>query len=126
MQADKLVSKSTYPESASNHEWARFLFYLGRIKAVQLDYSAALKHLVQALRKSPQHAAIGFKQTVHKLTIVVELLLGDLPERSTFHQATLKRSLAPYFQLTQGIFLRVYNCTRNFLQRLTKRSIRPL
>jgi len=57
---------------------------------------------VQALRKAPQHAAIGFKQTLQKLTVTVELLLGDIPERSTFYQATLKRSLAPYFLLTQG------------------------
>jgi len=28
-QADKLVSKATFPESASNNEWARYLFYLG-------------------------------------------------------------------------------------------------
>lgn len=101
-KADRLVSKSTYPEMASNNEWARYLFYLGRIKAVQLDYSAAQKHLLQALRKAPQHAAVGFKQTVQKLAITVELLLGDIPERSVFHQATLKKCLAPYFQLTQG------------------------
>ena len=31
-QADKLVSKSTFPESASNNEWARFLFYLGKCR----------------------------------------------------------------------------------------------
>jgi 26S proteasome regulatory subunit N3 len=104
-QADKLVSKSVFPETASNNEWARYLYYLGRIKAVQLDYSAAHKHLVQALRKAPQHAAIGFKQTVQKLTVTVELLLGDIPERSIFHQATLKRSLAPYFKLTQAVRL---------------------
>ena len=29
-QADKLVSKSTFPDSASNNEWARFLYYLGK------------------------------------------------------------------------------------------------
>lgn len=29
-QADKLVSKSTFPESATNNEWARFLYYLGK------------------------------------------------------------------------------------------------
>ena len=29
-QADKLVSKSTFPETASNNEWARFLYYLGK------------------------------------------------------------------------------------------------
>ncbi len=28
-QADKLVNKSTFPELASNNEWARFLYYLG-------------------------------------------------------------------------------------------------
>ena len=39
-------------------------FIVGRIKAVQLDYTEAHKNLVQALRKAPQHTAIGFKQTV--------------------------------------------------------------
>ena len=97
------MSKITFPEMASNNEWARHYYYLGRIKAVQLDYSAAQKHLLQALRKAPQHAAVGFKQTVQKLAITVELLLGDIPERSVFHQATMKKCLAPYFELTQGM-----------------------
>jgi len=105
-QADRLVSKSTYPETmASNNELARYLYYLGRIKAVQLDYSNAQKHLLHAMRKAPQHSAIGFKQTVQKLLVTVELLLGDIPERSTFQQTHLKRSLAPYFQLTQAVRL---------------------
>jgi len=104
-QADRLVSKSTYPEMASNNEWARYLFYLGRIKAIQLDYSSAQRHLLQALRKAPQHAAVGFKQTVQKLAITVELLLGDIPERSVFQQTALKKCLAPYFQLTQAVRL---------------------
>lgn len=102
-QADKLVNKSVFPETASNNEWARFLYYLGRIKAAKLEYSVAHKHLIQALRKAPQHAAIGFRQTVQKLIIVVELLLGDIPERQIFRQAALRRSLAPYFQLTQAV-----------------------
>ncbi|EDW90368.1 probable 26S proteasome non-ATPase regulatory subunit 3 [Drosophila yakuba] len=104
-QADKLVKKSVYPESASNNEWARFLYYLGRIKAAKLEYSDAHKHLVQALRKSPQHAAIGFRQTVQKLIIVVELLLGNIPERVVFRQAGLRQSLGAYFQLTQAVRL---------------------
>lgn len=102
-QADKLVNKSVFPETASNNEWARFLYYLGRIKAAKLEYSVAHKHLIQAMRKAPQHAAIGFRQTVQKLVIVVELLLGDIPERQIFRQAALRRSLAPYFQLTQAV-----------------------
>ncbi|CAG0894497.1 unnamed protein product [Darwinula stevensoni] len=102
-QADKLVSKSVFPEVASNNEWARFLFYLGRIKAIQLEYSEARKHLLQALRKAPQHTAVGFKQTVQKLAITVELLLGDIPERQVFRHASMRKSLAPYFQLTQAV-----------------------
>lgn len=102
-QASKLVSKSTFPEIASNNEWARFLYYLGRIKAIQLEYSEARKHLLQATRKAPQQSAIGFKQIVHKLLITVDLLLGDIPERSIFRDPTLRRPLAPYFQLTQAV-----------------------
>lgn len=102
-QSDKLVSKCVFPETASNNEWARFLYYLGRIKAARLEYSVAHKHLVQAMRKAPQNAAIGFRQTVQKLAVVVELLLGDIPERQIFRQAALRRSLAPYFQLTQAV-----------------------
>lgn len=104
-QADKLVLKSTFPETASNNEWARFLYYLGRIKAARLEYSAAHKYLVQAMRKAPQTTAVGFRQTVQKLAITVELLLGDIPERQTFRQAPLRRALGPYFQLTQAVRL---------------------
>jgi len=104
-QADKLVKKCTFPEYSSNNEWARFLYYLGRIKAAKLEYTGAHKNLVQALRKSPQHSAVGFRQTVQKLIIVVELLLGNIPERQVFRQASLRKSLVPYFQLTQAVRL---------------------
>ncbi|GAB6031950.1 26S proteasome non-ATPase regulatory subunit, variant 2 [Chamberlinius hualienensis] len=102
-QADKLVSKSVFPESASNNESARFLYYTGRIKAIQLEYSDAHRNLLQAIRKAPQYTAVGFKQTVHKLAITVELLLGDIPDRALFRQDSLRRALQPYFQLTQAV-----------------------
>jgi len=102
-QADKLVSKSTFPEQANNNEWARFLYYLGRIKAIQLDYSDAHKNLLQAIRKAPQNGAPGFRQTVQKLAVTVELLLGDIPERALFREPIYKKALAPYFQLTQAV-----------------------
>ncbi|CAH2294768.1 26S proteasome non-ATPase regulatory subunit 3 [Pelobates cultripes] len=101
-QAEKLVSKSVFPELANNNEWARYLYYTGRIKAIQLEYSEARRTLTNALRKAPQHTAVGFKQTVHKLLIVVELLLGEIPDRLQFRQHSLKRSLMPYFLLTQA------------------------
>lgn len=102
-QALKLVSKSTFPQQASNNEWARYLLYYGRIKAIQLEYSEAHKHLIQALRKSPQNEAVGFKQIVQKFAIVVELLLGEIPDKATFRTPQLKSALAPYFQLTQAV-----------------------
>jgi len=102
-QAAKLVSKVTFPEMASNNEWARYLYYLGRIKAIQLYYTEAHKNLLQAIRKAPQHSALGFKQNAYKLAVTVELLLGDIPDRSTFRQPSLRKSLAPYFQLTQAV-----------------------
>ena len=42
------------------------LLVIGRIRAIQLDYSESHRHLIQAIRKAPQSGAIGFKQTVRK------------------------------------------------------------
>jgi 26S proteasome regulatory subunit N3 len=102
-QAEKLISKTTFPENANNNESARYLFYLGKIKATQLDYSEAFKNLNQAIRKAPQNAAIGFKQAATKLLVVVQLLLGEVPERHIFRDQHLRLSLQPYLQLTQAV-----------------------
>jgi hypothetical protein len=102
-QADKLISKVKFPDSAGNHQVARYMYYLGSIKAIQLDYTASHGFLSQAIRKVPQTPAnIGFLQTVNKLAIIVQLLMGEIPERSLFRQPILKKTLAPYFHLTQG------------------------
>mmetsp|Transcript_172 Transcript_172/g.359 ORF Transcript_172/g.359 Transcript_172/m.359 type:complete len:400 (-) Transcript_172:158-1357(-) len=102
-QADKLVSKATFPEGKSNNQLARYLYYQGRIKSVQLDYTEAYRTLQQAIRKAPQSAAVGFRQAVNKLSIIVQLLMGDMPERGVFDQDDMKRALKPYFQLTQAV-----------------------
>jgi len=102
-QAEKLVSKSQFPENANNNEWARYLYYTGRIKAIQLEYSDAQKTITTALRKAPQTSAIGFRQSATKLLTVVDLLMGDIPERSRFIQKSLERSLIPYYHLTQSV-----------------------
>lgn len=102
-QADKLVSKVTFPELATNNEWARYLYYIGRIRAIHLDYSEAHKNLIQAMRKAPQATAVGFKQTVQKLVTIVELLLGDIPDRAIFRQTSMRKALHPYFLLTQAV-----------------------
>ena len=56
-----------------------------------------------ALRKAPQVSAIGFRQTATKLLTVVDLLLGDIPERARFTQRSLESSLKPYFEISQAV-----------------------
>ena len=104
-----MVEKATFPESASNSEQARYLYYYGRIKAIQLEYTEALDYLVKSLRKAPS-SAIGFRQTVEKLRVTVELLLGNIPERQLFLQQANKEALAPYFELTKGIHIVPFIC----------------
>jgi len=103
-QADHLVSKTLFPESAANNLIARYQYYLGRIRAIQLDYTAAHNELVGAIRKAPQTAAAaGFVQAANKLNIIVELLMGDIPERSIFREPRLEKSLHAYFLLVQAV-----------------------
>lgn len=103
-QADLLVSHTQFPAAASNNQIARYLYYLGRIRAIQLSYTEAQEHLTGATRKSPSSAsAAGFFQASTKLLIVVELLMGDIPDRAVFRQPSLERALQPYLLLVQGV-----------------------
>ncbi|KJA18425.1 hypothetical protein HYPSUDRAFT_45276 [Hypholoma sublateritium FD-334 SS-4] len=103
-QADKLVSKTTFPASASNAQFARYHYYLGRIRAVQLNYSEAHTNLQQAIRRAPAaKTAPGFYQSVHKYFVVVELLMGDIPARSLFRHAVLEKALHAYFETVKAV-----------------------
>lgn len=102
-QADNFQLKTTLPESTSNDVYARYLFYVAQINAVQLQYSDAFNSLQQAARKAPQQAALGFRQSVNKWLVIVQLLMGDIPERSLFTTADMRASLKPYFQITQAV-----------------------
>lgn len=103
-QADKLVSKTTFPGSASNPQFTRYHYFLGRIKAVQLNYTAAHTNLQQAIRRAPPaKIAPGFYQAVHKLFVVVEMLMGDIPDRSTFRHPVLQKALQAYFDIVKGL-----------------------
>lgn len=103
-QADLLVSHTQFPENAVNNQVARFLYYLGRIRAIQLRYTEAHEHLTAATRKAPSsNCAVGFSQTATKLLMVVELLMGDIPDRATFRQPALEDALRPYFLLVQSV-----------------------
>ncbi|KAI5814819.1 proteasome regulatory subunit C-terminal-domain-containing protein [Pyronema omphalodes] len=103
-QADHLVNKTKFPESAANNLIARYNYYLGKIKAIQLDYSGAHEQLVSAIRKAPQTpAAAGFLQAANKLNIIVELLMGDIPDRATFREPRLSKALHAYFLLVKAV-----------------------
>ncbi|KAJ5692155.1 26S proteasome regulatory subunit rpn3 [Penicillium macrosclerotiorum] len=103
-QADLLISHNRFPAAASNNQIARYLYYLGRIRAIQLQYTEAHSHLIGATRKSPtSHSARGFYQASHKLLVVVELLMGDIPDRAVFRQPALEKATYPYFLLAQAV-----------------------
>jgi len=103
-QADLLVSHTQFPDNAANNQVARFLYYLGRTRAIQLRYTEAHEHLTAATRKAPSSAcALGFSQTATKLLLVVELLMGDIPDRATFRQPSMEAALHPYFLLVQAV-----------------------
>lgn len=103
-QADLLISHTKFPAAASNNQIARYMYYLGRIRAIQLSYTEAHEHLIGATRKSPtSYKASGFYQASTKLLVVVELLMGDIPDRAIFRQPSLERALQPYLQLVQAV-----------------------
>lgn len=102
-QAQALAAKTTFPEEASNNQFCRYLYYMGRLQAVQLEYSDAYMRLMMSARKAPQDLADGFTRSVHKLIVIVQLLMGDIPERSLFNQPVLRAALKPYLGLTQAV-----------------------
>ncbi|KAK0553346.1 26S proteasome non-ATPase regulatory subunit [Tilletia horrida] len=159
-QADKLVARAPFPKaSATNAQIARYEYYVGRIRAVQLNYSEAHANFQQAIRRAPQLASLqqqyaqskskkldaqkassdkpgssgasaskdgdvamaagadegdadkslslppasGFLQTAYKFLIIVELLMGDIPERTLFRSEILRPALAPYMSIVQAV-----------------------
>ena len=78
----------------------------GRIRTVQLNYTEAHGLLQQAIRRAPPPiTAPGFYQTAHKFFVVVELLMGEIPDRQTFRHPVLEKALQPYSEIVQGTLL---------------------
>jgi 26S proteasome regulatory subunit N3 len=92
---------------ANNNDLARYLYYMGRIRALQLQYGDAAQYFQLSLRKAPQDSAIGFKQNINKWVVVISLLRGEIPERAIFRASIHRVTLAPYLQLTHGSFLKL-------------------
>ncbi|XP_047330846.1 probable 26S proteasome non-ATPase regulatory subunit 3 [Impatiens glandulifera] len=101
-QAEKLRSKAPRFEAHSNQQFCRYLFYLGKIRTIQLEYTDAKESLLQAARKAPI-AALGFRVQCNKWAVLVRLLLGEIPERTVFMQKGMEQALRPYFELTNAV-----------------------
>ena len=120
-QADLLLQHAEFPAAASNNHIARYLYYKGRIRAIQLSYTEAHEHLTSATRKSPTtYTASGFYQASTKLLVVVELLMGDIPDRAIFRQPSLEQALEPYFQLVQAVSAGDVEAFKRLVQRYSK------
>ncbi len=97
--AAALLSKVKFPDAASGAHLVRFLYYTGRVRAVQLEYSEAHAALLQASRKAPP-SAHAFHVSVTAFLAVTQLLMGDIPERALFARAP--GALEPYMALTRA------------------------
>lgn len=102
-QAHKLLTNSTFPDSAPNNQLCRHLYYSGRIQALRLEYTSAFSNLSQCLRKAPTNTGLGFRIAVQRLLVVVQLLMGEIPERSIFFAKDMRGELEPYLKITQAV-----------------------
>lgn len=102
-QAESLITSGDLrlPHRANNQA-ARYYYYVGLTRAMRLDYANAHQCLQQAFRKAPERA-LGFRIAVTKLSIVVQLLLGEIPPRSDFLVKSMRESLHPYLQLASCV-----------------------
>jgi hypothetical protein len=77
------------------------------VQAVAGQYAEAHASLTQALRKAPAAAGAGaFRARALCASVVVQLLLGDIPARSTFAAAepgVPRAALAPYYDVTRAV-----------------------
>jgi len=102
-RAAALMAKTEPFPDVSNNQLVRHLYYCGKVKSVLLQYTEAFKMLSQALRKVPQNTGRVFRVQIQKLAVLVQLLMGDLPERSVFNQPESRKQLVPYLALAQAM-----------------------
>ncbi|AET41041.1 proteasome regulatory particle lid subunit RPN3 Ecym_7193 [Eremothecium cymbalariae DBVPG len=106
--ASDFISKVEFPSDhdVSSPLEARYYFYLSKINAIQLDYSAANDYVMAAIKKAPNsQSSLGFLQQANKLHCVIQLLMGDIPELSFFHQKGMEETLTPYYHLSKAVKL---------------------
>ncbi|KAL3785663.1 hypothetical protein HJC23_001934 [Cyclotella cryptica] len=104
-QAHKLLSNATFPIEAppSNNQLLRYLYYSGRIRALRLEYTASFSALSQCLRKCPTNTGLGFRIAVQRLCVVVQLLMGEIPEREAFEGDGMRGEMRPYLEIARAV-----------------------
>ncbi|GMH69296.1 hypothetical protein TrLO_g8409, partial [Triparma laevis f. longispina] len=102
-QAKKLSQNATFPENASNNQLVRYLYYMGKIQALQLEYTDSFSKLSQSLRKAPSNTGLAFRVSVQKLLIIVQLLMGEIPSRDIFFTEGMRKLLLPYMEVTASV-----------------------
>jgi 26S proteasome regulatory subunit N3 len=77
LQAEKFRSKAQKADSwRVPGQYCRYLYYLGTIRAIQLEYTEAKEVLQQASRKAPT-CAHGFRVACNKWLILVRGWAGE-------------------------------------------------
>lgn len=102
-QSYQFLNKTEFPEHTSGNEQARYLYYTGFIHAIRGEYQESLHRLTQAIRKAPDNTAFGFKLQANKLSSLVELLLGHIPNREIFTQTGMEQGLFPYYRIVSTV-----------------------
>jgi len=102
-QAKQLSQNTAFPEAASNNQLCRYLYYMGKIQALQLEYTDSFAKLSQCLRKAPENTGLAFRVAVQKLQIIVQLLTGEIPPREVFFSPGMTKHLRPYMDLTGSV-----------------------
>ena len=100
--ARAFLSKTRFKENISTNEDSRYLFYIGRIEAIQMNYSEAFKHLTNSFRKAPEKTGDGFKTLVQKHIIVVQLLMGEIPDVNSLLNQNFN-TFKPYLNLLKVV-----------------------
>lgn len=102
-QARNFLSKTKFHENVSTNEDSRYLYYMGKINAIQMNYSQAFIHLTNSMRKAPEKCGQGFKSIVQKLLVIVELLMGEVPDIKSFSGIQNLSAMKPYLELIKAV-----------------------
>ncbi|KAK8799531.1 hypothetical protein WA158_006080 [Blastocystis sp. Blastoise] len=102
--AATFIQRSHFPADISDKQYVRYLYYKGLIECVQLEYTHSSESLQQALRYIDGKQYLGIQTKIHQIYILVQLLMGDIPDRNIFNiyiNTPYLSLLSPYYYLTQ-------------------------